>query len=201
VPRGPASTTARLCLSQQSCRGAACRQCTRTLFVNSLTTGKQSKTWAAPTQRGDWWQLAGELHWSSPLSSSLMNTLVVICIAFTRINAFLVVYHPRAADGRGDCGNWPRSGKPQLALIAQPASNQATARGFVAAQPHGLQRYVRYRHHFAPTIPRGKEKILSFLRVRRGQKTQLGVGSLPLLRNRSSPHSAPSVCCPPRWLF
>ena len=47
-------------------------------------------------------------------ASSLMNTLAVMRIADTRINAFLVVYDSHTPDGRGHCGDRPRPEQPQL---------------------------------------------------------------------------------------
>ena len=49
-----------------------------------------------------------------PCSSSLMKTLAVMCIAFARVNAFLVVCHSHTPDGKDHCGHRPRPEQPQL---------------------------------------------------------------------------------------
>jgi hypothetical protein len=53
-------------------------------------------------------------------ASALINTLTVMygctmhCMAFTRVNAFLVVYYSHSPDGRGPTGHRPRPEQPQM---------------------------------------------------------------------------------------
>ena len=54
------------------------------------------------------------VHPAQGPASSLMNTLAVMFLAFTRVNALFIIYYSHTTDCRGHCGHRPRPEQPQL---------------------------------------------------------------------------------------
>ena len=84
---------------------ATARSTSRRISAPTLVLARARRT--APSSHFSWsaWR---------PRSSSLINTLAVMCRADTRVNALFIIHHSHAPDGRGYWGNRPRPEQPQL---------------------------------------------------------------------------------------